>query len=93
MKDHDPVCLLEHRAQILVQVLRSIPALARSQERRDHVRLHRPRTEQRDIDDEVAERLRRKLADEFALARRLDLKTAERAGRPDEIEGLLVIKH
>src|SRR3712207_7612352 len=48
-----------------VRVLRLPPAVPGHEERGDHVALHRPGPEQRDVDDDVLERLRAELADQL----------------------------
>ncbi len=75
-----------------MEVLGLGPALPGPQERRDHVALDRAGPEQRDVGDEVAEGLRRELADQLALPRRLDLEAAEGAGRLDQLERLGVVE-
>ena len=64
-----------------------LPPVPRTQERADHVGLHRSGTEERDVDDEVVERLGGELADQLTLTRRLDLEAAEGVRRPDEVVG------
>ena len=51
-----------------------------------------PGPEQRDVDDEVGEGLRGELADELALAGRLDLEAAEGAGGAHQPVGRLVVQ-
>ena len=54
--------------------------------RLDHVRLHRPGTEQRDVDDQVLPPGGLELLEQLALARRLDLEAAERVRGADQLE-------
>lgn len=92
MEDDDAAGLLEVGHQTGVEVLRLAPALPRVQERADHVRLHRPRTEQRDVDDEVGEAVGGELADQLALPGRLDLEAAQGAGRLHQRVGVGVVQ-
>ncbi len=92
VEDDDAVGLLERGAQVVVQVDRRVPALPRAQERRDHVGLHRPGAEQRDVGDEVVEGLGRELADELALPRRLDLEAAQGVRGAHERVGRVVVE-
>ena len=92
VEDHHPAGVLEGVAQVLVQVLGLGPALPGPEERRDHVALDRPGPEQRDVGDQVAERLRAELADQLALPRRLDLEHAQGAGGLDQGEGGRVVE-
>src|SRR3954451_23598760 len=69
VEDDDATRLLETVTQVGVEVLRVGPAETSLEERRDHVALHRTGAEQRDVGDDVGERLRRELADELTLAR------------------------
>ena len=92
MKDDDAVGLLKDRSQIVVEVDRRGPPLPRPQERGDHVGLHRAGTKQRDVDDEVVEVLGGELADELALAGRLDLEAAQGARGLHERVGTRVIE-
>ena len=69
MEDDDAVGLLERGTQIGVDVDGVVPSLTRAEEGGHHVGLHRARTKQRDVSDEVTERLGRELPDELALAR------------------------
>jgi len=92
VEDDDPGRLLERRDEARVEVLDLLPAVPGLEERRDHVGLHRPRPEQRDVDDEVLEALRAELADELALPGALDLEAAEGVGGADEPEGRLVVE-
>ena len=57
----------QRRTQVVVQVRGCIPPLSGPQEWVDHVGLHRAGTKQRNINDEITERLRSELADEFPL--------------------------
>ena len=91
VEDHDPVGLRQHRLEIRVRVDRRLPPLPGLQERPDHVALDRAGPEQRDVDDEVLEGLRRERADQPALPGRLDLEAAERLGRLHEGEGCRVV--
>jgi len=92
MEDHHPVGLGQHLPQTGVQITRGRPALPGVQEGHHHVGLHRPGTEQRDVDDEVLERGRPELAHQFALTRGLDLKAAQRLGVIDHVVGLGIIE-
>ena len=69
VEDHDAVGGAQHRLEVGVQVLRLGPAMPGTQERADHVGLHRAGTEERDVDDEVVERLGGELADQLTLTR------------------------
>jgi hypothetical protein len=77
--DDDAVGLGEDRAQDLVRVARLLEPVAAVEERADHVGLHRARSEQRDVDDQVLEAAGLEAGEELALAGRLDLEAAERA--------------
>src|SRR5664280_687279 len=68
VEDHDAGGFGERRGEVGMQVVGWPPAVPRLQERRDHVALHRPGAEQRDVDNEVGERLRRELPDQLPLA-------------------------
>ena len=57
------------RIEVGVQVLRFGPSVPGTQEGADHVGLHRAGTEERDVDDEVVERLGGELADQLTLTR------------------------
>ena len=92
MEHHHAVGLLETLAQVVVEVDRGVPSLTCAQERRDHVGLHRPGPEQRDVGDEVAEGLRPELADELALTGRLDLEAAQGVRAADQRVGGLVVE-
>ena len=66
--EHDDAAgLLERVVQVVVEVVGVGPALSRLEERPHHVALHRTRPEQRDVGDDVGERLGCELADELAL--------------------------
>ncbi len=91
MEDDDAVGLREDRLEVGVQEVGVLPALPCLEERPHHVALDRPGPEQRDVDDEVLEGLRRELADQLALPRRLDLEAAERLGRLHQREGRRVV--
>jgi hypothetical protein len=67
VEDDDAVGLREDRLEVGVQVVGRLPPLPRLEERPHHVALHRPGPEQRDVDDEVLEGLRRELPDQLAL--------------------------
>ena len=69
VEDDDPVGLAQDRFEVGVRVDRRLPPLPGLEERADHVALDRSGPEQRDVDDEVLEGLRRELADQLALAR------------------------
>ena len=84
VEHHDAARLGQRRPQVRVQVLRVLPALPGPQERGHHVRLDRAGAEQRDVGDQVVERLRPELADQLALTGRLDLEAAEGVRRPDQ---------
>ena len=92
VEDHHAVGLLERGAQVVVQVDRCVPPLPCAQERRDHVGLHRPGPEQRDVGDEVVEGLGRELADELALPGRLDLEAAQGVRGAHQRVGRLVVE-
>jgi len=91
VEDHHAPGLAQRVLERRVRVLRLRPALPGAQERVDHVGLHRPGPEQRDVDDQVAERLGGELADQLALAGRLDLEAAEGLRGPDQPEGGRVV--
>ena len=61
MKDHHPARGLEDRAQVRVQIDRRSPALPGLQERRDHVRGHRPGAKQGNIEDQIVKGFGREL--------------------------------
>jgi hypothetical protein len=69
VEHHDTMRLLENRPQVVVQVVRHLPALLGIQVRRDHVALDRSGPEQRDVGDDVLERVDAGLADQLALSR------------------------
>ena len=69
MEDRDPVGFLQHGFQVRVRVDLRREAVPVFQEGPHHVRFHRPRPEQRNVDDEVVEFPRGHLADQLALAR------------------------
>ena len=87
VEDDHPGGLRQRELEVGVRVDGVPPAVPGHEERRDHVALHRPGPEQRDVDDEVLERLRPELADQLPLPGRLDLEHAERAGAADQLEG------
>ena len=68
VEDDHAVGLGKDRTQVIVDIDGVIPALAGTQEGRDHVGLHRSGPEERDIDDDVVEILRCELADELTLS-------------------------
>ena len=76
----------ERRTQVGVDVDRRLHAQPPAQVRRDHVGLHRPGTEQRDVDDQVLPPGGLELLEQLALAGRLDLEAAERVGGADQLE-------
>ena len=92
VEHHHPAGLAQHRFQPGVQVGRLVPLLPGPQERGDHVGLHRPGPEQRDVDDQVVEGLWTELADQFALPGRLDLEAAEGVRGADHPEGGFVVE-
>ena len=91
MEDHHAVGLLQRRPKVVVEVLRRVPALPGGQERPHHVAFHRPGPEQRDVGDQVLERLGGELPDQLALTRGLDLEDAEGLGRLDQLEGPRIV--
>jgi hypothetical protein len=74
-----------------VRVDRCFVPVTASEERGDHVGLHRAGAEQRDVDDEIVPSRRLELLQQFALTGRLDLETADRVGGADQFEGRLVV--
>ncbi len=92
VEDHDPVGLLEDRAEVLVQVARPRPALLGVEVRGDHVALDRAGPEQGDVGDDVLEGLQPRLADQLPLPGRLDLEAAEGLGLADHGEGRRVVE-
>ena len=86
VEDHHAVGLAQDRAQVVVEVGRLRPAVLGLEVGRDHVALDRPRAEQRDVGDDLLEGLDAGLADQLALARRLDLEHPEGAGLADHVE-------
>ena len=85
VEDHDAAGLGERRDEVGVQIAGVSPAVAGAEERHHHVGLHRPGPEQADVDDDVVELGRPELAHQLALARRLDLETAEGLGAADHV--------
>ena len=92
VEDHDAVGLLEDRPQVGVEVGRLAPALLDLEVGGDHVALDRPRPEQRDVGDDLPEGLDTGLADQLALAGRLDLEDAEGPGAADHLVGRGVVE-
>ena len=84
--DDHAVRLAERRAQVGVDVDRLLHAHPAAQVRLDHVGLHRPGTEQRDVDDQVLPPGGLELLEQLALAGRLDLEAAERVRGADQLE-------
>jgi hypothetical protein len=81
VEDHHALGAAEDRPQVVVKVGRRLPALLALEVRGHHVALDRPGPEQRDVGDDVLERVEPGLADQLALARRLDLEHPEGPGR------------
>src|SRR5680860_1606691 len=75
VEHHDAAGLLEDRAEVLVEVGSRLPALLGVEVGRDHVALDRAWPEQRDVGDDVPERLEPGLADQLTLTRGFDLET------------------
>ena len=91
-KTTTPWVLAEDRPQVVVEVGRGLPALLALEVRRDHVALDRPGPEQRDVGDDVLEAVEAGLADQLALAGRLDLEDPEGLGRGDQLVGRRVVE-
>ena len=84
--DDNPMALFEDRLQQRMGVRRRFDPVAAVEERRDHVRFHRTRPEQGDVDDEIRPLGRLVFLEELALARRFDLEASDRVRRSDELE-------
>ena len=84
VEDHDPTGLGQGLDEIGVGIGRFGPAMSSFEEGTDHVAFHRPRPEQRDINDQVLERLGGELPDQLTLTRGLDLKAPQRSSGLDE---------
>ncbi|CAB4929521.1 unannotated protein [freshwater metagenome] len=69
MEYNDPECLSECGPQIIVDVDRIIPALSSPKKWCDHVGFDRAGPEERDVDNDVVERIWSEFADEFTLTR------------------------
>ena len=82
----------QDRPQVVVEVARLLPPLLDLEVRGDHVALDRTGPEQRDVGDDVGEGIDAGLADQLALARRLDLEDAERLRGADHGVGVGVVE-
>ncbi len=87
VEDGDPVGLGEDGPQVGVRVVGGCPAVPLFEEGPDHVGLHGAGAEEGDVHGEVVELVGGELADEFALARGLDLEAAEGVGGADHRVG------
>ncbi len=92
MEDSDSMRFLQHGFQVRVRVDLRREAVPVLQEGPHHVRFHRARPEQRNVDDEVIKLTRRQLADQFPLSGRLDLETAQGVGAADQFVGWFIIQ-
>ena len=92
VEDHHALGVAEDRAQVVVEVGRRLPALLGLQVGGDHVALDRPGPEQRDVGDDVVEGVDAGLADQLALAGRLDLEHPEGLGGRDHPVGVVVVE-
>ncbi len=82
----------QDRPQVGMEVGDVLPALLDLEIGGDHVALDRAGPEQRDVGDDLGEGVDPRLADQLALARRLDLEDPERLGRADHREGVGVVE-
>ena len=92
MEHGDPVRFLEDGFEVRVRVDLGGEAVPVLQEGPDHVRFHRARAEQGDVDDEVVELPGRHLADQLPLARGFDLEAAQGVGAADQLIGGFVVE-
>ena len=92
VEDGDAVGLGEDGLEVRVGVVGGGPAVAVLEEGADHVGLHGAGAEEGDVHDEVVELPRLELADELALAGRLDLEAAEGVGGADHLVGGAVVQ-
>ncbi len=85
VEDHHPVRLAQRVGQVRVREADRGPPVPGLDEGPHHVGRHRPRPEQRDVDDQVVEGGRLQPPHQVPLARRFDLEAAQGLGRADQL--------
>src|SRR5687768_6274158 len=86
LKENHSVGLAQNRCEIGMIVNDRLLAATPAHEWIDHPSLQWPWSKERDLGDQIVERLRLMLREQVHLSLRLDLKDAERASAADEIE-------
>ncbi|MCY1223801.1 hypothetical protein D9M72_359400 [compost metagenome] len=92
MEHRHAMGFLEHGLEVRMRIDLRRKTVAVFQEGTHHVRLHGPRAEQRNVDDEVVEFTRGHLADQFPLPGGFYLEATQGVRAPDQLVGWFVIQ-